>query len=204
MINQNNPQRSLYDSNEEKVLLSKLRAGDELAFEAIYHKYKDRIATKLFAILKVDDLVEDALQELFFKVWEKRHSIDPDQNIGGYLYRIATHLALDHFRKLAREQRATTVMALPPQEDDLQRYQEQLDRELFLLIDQLPDQRKRVFMLCKFQNKSYEEVADLLQISTNAVKDHVVKANKFLKSNYQKISPWIGCIIALHALNDFL
>ncbi|NGM65404.1 RNA polymerase sigma factor [Sphingobacterium sp. SGR-19] len=193
-----------YAKNDDKELLLRLRAGDQIAFEEIYHKYKDRIATKLFSVLKLDDLVADALQELFFKVWEKRQTIDPDQNIGGYLYRIATHLALDHFRKLAREQRANAAITFTPQEDDLQLYQEKFDKELFQLIDQLPEQRKRVFMMCKFENKSYEEVAGKLHISTNAVKDHVVKANKFLKKNYRKIFPWVGYIIALHALKDFL
>ncbi|SKC10617.1 RNA polymerase sigma-70 factor, ECF subfamily [Sphingobacterium nematocida] len=189
---------------DDSELLLRMRDGDQQAFNAIYHRYKSRIATKLFAVLKVDELVEDTLQELFFRVWEKRSSIDPEQNIAGYLYRIATNLALDHFRKLAREQRIAALQELPQGEGALHIYQEKLDQELFKLIDQLPEQRKRVFMLCKFENKSYEEVGQLLHISTHAVKDHVVKANKFLKNNYGKLAPWAGYCLAIYALSDFL
>lgn len=189
---------------DDKELLLKMRDGDQSAFNAIYHRYKTKIAIKLFAVLKVDAIVEDTLQELFFRIWDKRASIDPDQNIAGYLYRIATNLALDHFRQLAREQRLIVPKELPQPSDDLHTYQAKLDEELFKLIDQLPDQRKRVFILCKFENKSYAEVGDMLHISTHAVKDHVVKANKFLKNNYQKLAPWLVSYVATCALTDFL
>lgn len=190
-------------ATDEKNLLLRLRDGDEQAFNTLYDKYKIPITSKLFAVLKIDVLVEDTLQELFYRVWDKRQHIDPDQPFVGYLFRIATNLSLDHFRKLAREQRLTSSIELSSA-DQTTTHQKELDEALYNLIEQLPPQRKKVFLLCKFENKSYEEVSKSLGISIHAVKDHVVKANKFLKNNYTKVAPWAGYYLAVHALKDFL
>lgn len=191
--------------NDEKELLFRLREGDYGAFTALYHRYKDRVATNLFALLKDDMLVEDTLQELFFRVWERRASIDPRQPIRGYLFTVAANLAHDHFRKLARDQRLAdaflqTVLAHQQHPDTP--YRQELDEVLYCVIDQLPPQRKRVFLLCKFESKSYQEVSQLLGISVDAVKDHITKANRFLKTHYPKTLPIVGYFFAVQLLND--
>lgn len=194
---------SIDDFNERDLLL-KLRDGDQHAFTLLYDRYKSKITVRLFAILKVDELVEDTLQELFYRVWEKRQSIDPEQPIIGYLFRVAANLANDHFRKLARDRKLATSIEFPITDNNMDNaYQKELDEALYNLIEQLPQQRKKVFLLCKFENMSYDEVGTLLGISTNAVKDHVVKANKFLKSNYAKIAPWAVYCLAVQTLMDF-
>ena len=188
--------------HNEKDLLLKLQDGDQRAFTILYDRYKTRIAAKLFSVLKIDELVEDTLQELFFRVWQKRQSIDPDQPFVGYLYRIASNLANDHFRKLARDRQLAASIDLPLTDETELSYQKEIDEALYKLIDQLPQQRKKVFLMCKFENKSYDEVSTTLGISTNAVKDHVVKANKFLKSNYARIAPWAVYCVAVRLLVD--
>jgi len=189
---------------DEKELLTKLRSGDRMAFTEIYDRYKVQITARLFTVLKVDALVEDTLQELFFRIWEKRTGIDPDKPIINYISRIAANLSYDHFRRLAREQRFMTSKDIGEMRDAENVYQKELDQALYNLIDQLPTQRKKVFLLCKFENKSYEEISDQLGISTNAVKDHIVKANKFLKNNYYKIAHLAGYCIALQTIEKFL
>src|SRR5690606_31830867 len=131
-------------------------------------------------ILKDRDLVEDTLQELFFRLWERREQIDPAQPIQGFLFRIATNLAHDHFRKLARDERLAEAFwdaAMAGTEAVGGSYPAELDKALYEVIDQLPPQRRRVFLLCKFESKTYEEVSKLLGISVPAVNDHITKAN---------------------------
>ncbi|UZJ63980.1 sigma-70 family RNA polymerase sigma factor [Sphingobacterium sp. KU25419] len=67
--------------------------------------------------------------------------------------------------------------------------EEEIDKALYSLIDSLPAQRKKVFMLCKLEGKSYNEVSAMLGISVAAVNDHITKANKFLKTNYAHVAP---------------
>lgn len=178
-----------YQTTTEAELGSLLRAGDDHAFKEIYDRYKVRITSNLFAILKDRDLVEETLQELFFRLWEKRDQLNPAQPILGFLFRMATNLAHDHFRKLGRSQRLAeafwdTVMIGNDAGDAC--FQKEVDETLHHVIDQLPPQRKRVFLLCKFESKSYSEVSELLGISVAAVNDHMTKANKFLKTRFPK------------------
>ncbi|TLX24935.1 sigma-70 family RNA polymerase sigma factor [Chryseobacterium indologenes] len=170
-----------YPTTDEKELLLMLRDGDRSAFSELYNRYKVGITIKLFQLVKADALVEDILQELFFRVWDKRKTIDPEKSIAAYLLRIATNLSYDHFRDLARKEHFITSKEIPISSDTADLYKKELDEALYRLIDELPQQRKKVFLLCKFENKSYEEVAGMLGISTHAVKDHIVKANRFLQ-----------------------
>ncbi len=193
-----------YAAIDEKELLLRLRDGDKNAFSELYIRYKVRITVKLFQLLKIETLVEDTLQELFFRVWDKRETIDPDKSIANYLFRIATNISYDHFRSLAREEKVLTSKEIQLSSYSTDTYRKELDEALYKLIDELPPQRKRVFLLCKFENKSYEEVSHLLGISVHAVKDHIVKANQFLKNNHQKIIRFAGFCIAIEALEKFL
>jgi len=190
-------------SHTEKDMLLLLRNGDYAAFTTLYHRYKNQLARNLITILKDDALVEDTLQELFFRLWEKRDTINPEQSISGYLFRVASNLAHDHFRKLARDQRLAETfwhnyeaMLNTPETP----YQKELDEALYQVIDQLPPQRKKVFMLCKFEAMSYQEGSDMLHISIPAVRHHIVEANKFLKANYPKSLPLLGAYFAIYLL----
>lgn len=192
----------------ESALLLKLRDGDYAAFTEIYNRYKTPLIRNLLLLLKDNNLVEDVLQEVFSRLWVKREAIDPEQPIGGFLYRIAANLSYDHFRRLAKDRRAKEAIIPITQQYHLP-VQEQLhndtDEALYKLIDQLPPQRRRVYILCKLRSKSYREVGDLLQISKDAVKDHIIKANKFLKDHYYNTLPiteLIGMSLGLFFINS--
>lgn len=180
---------------DEKDLLKKLREGDYMAFEVIYQKYNRPIAANLFRLLKSREIVEETLQDLFLKIWEQRDQIHIHQSLQAFLYRTASNLAHDYFRKAARDKKLAEHLW----DNLMEAYDpfngvchEELDKALYKLIDDLPAQRKKVFVLCKLEGKSYIEVSKMLDISVAAVNDHITKANKFLKANYTKVSPLLA------------
>ncbi|WP_048508603.1 RNA polymerase sigma factor [Chryseobacterium angstadtii] len=189
---------------DEKELLLKLRDGDRTAFAEIYERYKVKITIQLFSLLKIETLVEDTLQELFFRVWENRTHIDPEKSLGSYLYRIAANLSYDHFRRQAKQLKLESSKELFLSLTAPHTYKKELDEALYRLIEELPPQRKNVLLLCKFENKSYEETGNLLGISTNAVKDHIIKANKFLKKNSHKLADFAAYCIAIQLFEKYL
>lgn len=159
------------------------------------------MAGRLFSLLKSWDLVEDVLQELFIRLWQKRESIDTEKSIDAYLFRIASNLVNDHFRGISKDKKLAEELWLRISElynpfDEIS--QDKADHELFRSIEQLPEQRKKVFLLCKMERKSYAEVARLLQISEAAVNDHITKANRFLKDNYDKAIPFAIILFCYH------
>lgn len=183
---------------DEQDLLTRLREGDYMAFEAVYHQYKKPIAANLFRLLKSRELVEETLQELFLKLWENRENIQPGKPVLAYLHKVAVNLAHDYFRKAARDKKlANTIWesmrGYYTPSDEIN--QQEADEALYKVIDGLPAQRRRVFIMCKLESKSYEEVSKLLDISVAAVNDHITKANKFLKQHYPRETPFIVLLI---------
>ncbi|AZA95618.1 RNA polymerase sigma factor [Chryseobacterium shandongense] len=177
----------------EKELLLRLREDDYGAFEIIYRNHSRAIGQRLFRLLKSWDLAEDILQELFIKIWNNRGTIEPDKPLEAYMYRLTSNLVNDYFRSVSRNRRLAEELWHRISEaynpfDDVSPVE--LDRELFRSIEKLPEQRKKVFLLCKVEKKSYAEVSRMLQISEAAVNDHITKANRFLKAHYNKAIPY--------------
>ena len=119
------------------------------------------------------------------KIWDNRQNIDIDQSFRSYLFRIAENKAYDFFRKAARDKKLQAQVLVAATE-----HYEHIESMLFNkenlailngAIESLPSQRQQVFRLCKLERKSYQEVSELLGISTSTVSDHIVKATRSVK-----------------------
>lgn len=190
---------------DEKNLLLRLRDGDSQAFEAVYHLYKRRLAGNLLRLLKSHDLVDDVLQELFAKLWQHRATINVDQPLKAYLFGIARNLTIDTFRRASREEQFRNHLLANFQEGYSHVEERMMPDERRALLEeaiaQMPPQRQRVFRLCKLEGKSYEEVAELLEISTATVNVHITKAHQQLHAFFNNRQHLAGLLFALAALH---
>jgi RNA polymerase sigma-70 factor (family 1) len=176
-------------TDEGRERLEKLKQGDQEAFVQLYRTYKSRIYYNLLRLVKSPDIAEELLQDVFLKVWEHRHSIDPEKPFQSFLLRVASNLAMDFYRKVAKDKRLSEYLMSVSHEG-----YEHIESGIIALedaerlntaINSLPQQRQRVFRLCRIDGMSYEQAANMLDISTGTVKDHLVKAGKFLKQELQ-------------------
>lgn len=183
---------------DERELLVKLRDGDTMAFDTLYDKYAERLTAKLFKLLKSWNEVEEALQELFVKVWENREKIDPDKSFPSYLYRIAVNIVHDYYRRMARDKEIAAQLfeQISVYSADTLALQIKADEELMRIIEKLPPQRKTIFKLCKLEGKSYAEVSKMLSISEATIGDHIAKANRFIYGNYDKSALMLALLYA--------
>jgi RNA polymerase sigma-70 factor (family 1) len=169
----------------EKELLSSLQLGNEDAFEQLYRIYSLQIFRKILSLVKEEEIAEELLQDVFLRIWEKRESIDPEKSFRSYLYCIAQNLVTDLFRRAAYDRKlldhlvVATTELYNPIEDRL----DLIDGETVLqqALNSLSPQRRKIYMLCKIDGKSYKEISSLLGISTSTINDHVVKGTKSLK-----------------------
>ncbi|WP_290797259.1 RNA polymerase sigma factor [Flavihumibacter sp. UBA7668] len=176
------PTTSLYN---EKELVSQLSTGSEWAFEQLYHHYSPGLASKLLRITKSEQYTGDILQEVFLKIWNGRENLEPDKSFPAYLNTIAEHLAIDYFRKAARDRQLmasiknAAIAAYDSIEESL--YRKENAELLHSLIKSLPPQRRQVFHLVKIEGRSYDEVGQLLNVSSSTISDHIVKATKQIR-----------------------
>ncbi|SEJ57938.1 RNA polymerase sigma-70 factor, ECF subfamily [Dyadobacter sp. SG02] len=171
---------------DEKVLLDKLAEGDEPAFTALYEKYSLKLYANILRLVKSEDIAKEILQELFLKIWEMRGQIDPEKSFKSFLYKIAGNLVYDHFRKVSRDKKLSDSLLYMLEEqyshsEESVIYNESLEL-LNTAISQLPEMRRRVYVLGKIEGKTYEEISAQLGISHSTISDHIVKANRFIKT----------------------
>lgn len=176
-----------------------LNAGNESAFEDLYRLYNKRLLGFFSRLVKSEAVSAELLQELFIKIWNNRQKIDPENSFRCYLFRIAENLVYDFFRKAARDKKLEA--ALINSSCDEYRHVEEIfcikeDAQLLQhAIDTLPSKRRQVFQLVKMEEKSYEEVSALLQVSTSTINDHVVKATKSIREKLERYhSPVISVL----------
>src|ERR1700751_1618950 len=96
-------QDSASESNDDADLAIQAKKGDIAAFESLYRLYYNRICVYLVHLVGDDGIACELTQETFFKAWRSLPSLRETTKFGGWLYRIATHLAYDHKRHVKNE-----------------------------------------------------------------------------------------------------
>lgn len=171
--------------SDEHKLVQLLKAGDKLSFETLYKKYGSRLTGYLIKITKSEYLAAEILQETFLRIWNTRDKIDPSLSFRSYLFKIASNLVYDFFRKASRDAVLQKQLIEKASENTMNDQNEFLSaKELSLLqnaIKELPPKRRLIFELIKLEERSYSEVSSLLNISVSTINDHIVKATRFLK-----------------------
>ncbi len=175
----------------EKELVEKLRAGDSFAFEVLFYKYRNKV--KGFAVKMVPTQVdpEEIVQEVFVKLWLKRELINPGKDFQSFLFSIAKNLILDHL-KSAVNRRLYFVSEHFQQDlmaDDNSDIVLTVEKEekLNQLIAEIPERRREIFRLSRFDGMSYKQIADKLNISENTVDSQIRSALAFLRKEFRRI-----------------
>lgn len=180
------------DEREQLLLLKK---GSYAAFDALYTAHSPRILGRLIRLLGQEDTAEELLQDLFFRVWDKRGQIDVDQSFKAYLFKIAQNLVYDYFRRQSMDERYRAEFIRNYSElykhieEDL--IFKQTQERLKQVIDSLPPQCRQVYILFKLDGKSYAEISGLLGISKSTINNHLTKANSILKKEFPFLFSWL-------------
>ena len=182
-------------SFSEKDLLYRLSHHDKEAFDEIYKRYYSKLKGYVMKFVKVPQYTEDIVQDAFLKVWEVRESIDPDKYFSGYLFTITRNLVFKFLKTAANNTDVLDeiMISITPNnsnEENLMEWKE-LGNEIQHAIQMLPPKRKEVFLLCKEEQYSYDDVSAKLGISKNTIKEHMVLAMKFIKDSLNDSSLYL-------------
>jgi RNA polymerase sigma factor (sigma-70 family) len=182
----------------ELELIQQLRAGDELAFKSLVANYQDMVYNTALGVVQNAQDAEDVAQEVFIQVYRSIDQFKGDARLSTWIYRITTTKALDHIRSKRRKKRFAFITSLFGPNDELvhepvdfQHPGVALDRKeqaalLFSMISQLPDNQKIAFTLHKTEGLSYQEVADVMELSVSAVESLLFRARQNLRKLLEK------------------
>jgi len=175
----------------EKELIKKLKEGDSFAFEVLFYKYRNKIKGFAQKIVPAQIDPEEIVQEVFVRVWLKKEAIDPEKDFQSYLFSIAKHLVLDHLKSAVN--RKLYFVGEHFQQDLLEdeglesSISEETEEKLQKLINEIPERRREIFRLSRFEGLSYKQIAERLNISENTVDSQIRNALAFLRKEFRKI-----------------
>lgn len=170
-----------------KGILRKLSSGDEKAFRRVYDTYKSKLYFYALKFTKNEHNAEEIVQQVFIKLWDSKHAIDPELSFDAYLFRITRNTTFNFLKRQALESlHKQKLMADTPQKDH--QTEETLDYyecEALALeaIEALPEKRQIIFKMSHDEGMNAKEIAEMLEISVNTVKSQLIKASKTIKAH---------------------
>jgi RNA polymerase sigma-70 factor (family 1) len=183
--------REQSESWTDITVLHELQKGNVSAFNDLYHQYSRSLYRKILWMVNDEEIAKELLQDLFMKLWENREKVDTSKSFRSYLYTITVNLVYDFFRKSNRKKEVEMhFYAMSVDYNILSEDAIESNENIQLVndaINLLSPKRKKIFIMCKVDGKSYEEVSNELNISKSTIHDHIVKANHFIK-DYLKIN----------------
>ena len=175
---------------EDSRFIELLREGDPLSFEILFQKYYVRFYNFVFNLTKSSQAAEDIIQNVFMKIWINRRNLRPDQSIHNYIYVLSKREMLNHIRdRKAYVQVERLVMTEQPSEEvtDQNMALRELDDRIRKFIADMPEQRRKVFLLSRYKGLTNKEIANMMGLSVRTVDRHINLALTSLKKEFMNI-----------------
>lgn len=191
--------------HESETMLSvRLKAGDDKAFEEIYFRYYKHLYAIGLKFLKNPDLAEDAIQDVFLKLWDHRNTLNEAYSIKNFL----SVAMRNHVMNVIRDHHAAIweylsfgIEELTGEDTTADTYQlQEYSTILEQGLKQLPPQREKIFRLRVFDGLNNEQIAQQLSISINTVKFQFSQATKFIKDYLGKHADLESALFSLVCL----
>jgi len=184
----------------KKISFEHIKDGDRQAFRVVFEKYYVRLHRFIWGYVHSKTVAEGIVQDLFTTLWEKREEIEIEHSIKAYLFRAARNKSIDWLRheKVKDEWREEKKKLNQQKEHpDLSKrlHDKRMLAEVKQAISEMPERRREVFMLSRYEDMTYNEIAELLDISSSTVETHMSKALDELRSKFAPLlSLMISCL----------
>ncbi len=184
----------------ESDLINDLKIGMASAFDQLYEAYCHKLFGFAFSILKSKVDAEEVVQNTFFKIWEKRKSIDSDYSFKSFLFTIAYNLTVDLLRERLKEKKyRENILDKATSNYNLEESIEfgDLLEQVQKIAEELPPRKHEIYQLSRIDHLSYSEIAEKLNISTKTVENSINYSINFIKKRLGKDSLLVLLFAAL-------
>ena len=175
----------------DQALLALLKKDPDRGIEHIFRQYYAYVCQAVYRILPDEVLVEDICQEVFLELWRRRDRLVIQSSLRAYLRRTAVNRTLNFIRdqKVTFDQDSDELFLASNLAGTAQELEaKELEKLIDQAIDQLPARCRLVFVLSRFHEMSYKQIAKELDISVKTVENQISKALKYLR---QMLGPHI-------------
>lgn len=158
---------------------------NESSYEELFRQWYTPLCKLVFRILQDKALTEDTVQEVFIKLWEKREELKIEVSLKAYVYRAAINASYNHLEKNKRYGKLSLEdMTVDPSDShtaEAYLHAKELEKKIGEALASLPEACREVFMLSRYENLSYKEIAETLGISVKTVENQMGKALRIFR-----------------------
>ena len=175
-------------------ITDRVKQGDQEAFRILVETYQQYAFNLAFRILQNEEEARDAVQESFIKIWTKICDFRSSQKFTTWLYRIVTNSALDRLRALKRrgqvglDQIPEMLLSSNTMRPDRQLDNKEIAQVIRILAGKLSEKQQLVFILRDIEGQTSEEVEQILDLTSNAVKSNLFHARKAIREKLLTLS----------------
>jgi len=187
---------------DDAQLMLRFQEGSEKAFEEIVRRYQKKILNLAYRYLGANySFAEDVAQEVFVRIFKSRKSYTPSAKFSTWLFRIAINICLNEQRRMRPVQFSSSHGAGDERSQDFERAgpadgktpspketleKEELRRQVRDAVSRLPEKQRLAIILSRYEQMSYEDIADAMDCSLEAVKSLLFRAREGLRKSLSK------------------
>lgn len=176
---------------DTEEIIRRLKWGDKVALDELFGYYYPRLYQFSKSILKIDNEIDDILQEVFVKIWLNRQKIGNAETFNAYIFTITKNGVLNLIRKNLRDHIFREQLFLRSVAEEYQLENQLEFEEIKVVIDQivakLPEKRQQIFILSRTDGLSNKEISTQLNISKKTIEDHITHAIKQIKRSMKEM-----------------
>jgi RNA polymerase sigma-70 factor (ECF subfamily) len=174
-------------------LMLRVKDGDGASFSILLEKHRSPVIHFLYRMVQNQAVAEELAQEVFLRVYRSRESYEPTAKFTTWLFRIATHLALNALRdgrnqrledRLDDDSSDTPVRQVSDKQPTVEQkmvYQVRLD-EVRRAVAMLPEKQRAAVLMHKYEEMEYSQIAKALDCSESAIKSLLFRAYESLRA----------------------
>jgi RNA polymerase sigma-70 factor (ECF subfamily) len=167
-------------------IVAQIKSGNEHVFQQVFNEYHEKLYFYVLNKTGSEYMAEEVVQITFIKLWKSKENLNESYSISTQLFRIAKTTLIDLIRK------NNTIDSLAKKVEGFQTNlsaddtMEKIDAKELIYkfekaLEKLPPIRRKVFRMSRIEEKSYQEIASELSISTKTVENHISLAIKQLR-----------------------
>lgn len=183
-----------YLHQDDQLLISSIRNGNEESFALLFKKYYPMLCAYGSRFVELED-AEECVQDALLWLWENREVLVIQSSLSNYLFAIVHHRAISRIRQLEAKSRAETYFYEEMQDliTDVDFYcLHELSRRIRQALDNLPPAYREAFVMHRFKNMTYKEIASLLNVSPKTVDYRIQQTLKLLRIELKDYLPLLA------------
>jgi len=181
-------------------IINQLKQGNEAAFRKLVDNYQKLVVNTCFGMVHNREDAEDIAQDVFVEVYRNVEHFRADAKLSTWLYRIAVNRSLNHIRDNKKhkwfqsfenevEAKNRQLMQVESSKSDQPEYEMENKQRAIILheaINSLPENQKVAFTLSKYEELSYQEISEVMDMSVSSVESLLFRAKKNLQKKLHK------------------